>query len=85
MNDVVNFATAVQEIREENQWASTTLNSVFTGSPSYRQAGTRCIFVRPVRKYDCQLRNGAWECFLDNNRYSTHDLNTGHYDHRQDI
>ena len=85
LNDVVNFARAVEGIREENNWANTNLNSVFTGSPSYTQRGTRCVFTRPIRKYNCYRRGGNWSCFLDANRYATHDLNSGHYDHRQDV
>lgn len=85
LNDVVNFAIRVQGIREDNEWADTNLNSVFTGSPSYTQRGTRCVFTRPVRKYNCHRAQGTWNCFFDNNRYATHDLNSGHYDHRQDV
>ncbi|KAL7020000.1 hypothetical protein ACKWTF_011337 [Chironomus riparius] len=85
LNDVVNFARAVEGIRDENNWANTNLNSVFAGSPSYTPRGTRCIFSRPIRKYNCYRRGGNWSCFLDANRYATHDLNSGHYDHRQDV
>jgi hypothetical protein len=83
--DVSNFAAGVAAYRAANGYAYTTLNSVFTGTPSYRQLGTRCQFTSSIGKYDCRLTAGNWNCYFQRHVIATHDLNTGHYFYQQDI
>lgn len=84
-NDIVQFAVGVAAYRIAHGYAPTHLNSVFTGTPTYRQAGTRCIFYTAVPKYDCFRAGVTWNCVFQRNVRATHDLNSGHYDHTQDV
>ncbi|CAG9808655.1 unnamed protein product [Chironomus riparius] len=85
-SDVENFAKQVEQLRHDNSYQFTRENSVFVGNPTYRQQGDKCRFISSLKKYDCNLVSGNWNCREETNRVrASHDINNGHYDPRNDI